>query len=207
MIANDSIVTAGVFLNCRGLFPFQVGPTKQGTTLGVVRIGGHREDGETGWQCAAREALEEAAVQALPVTPPATYWYDASAEPELAPRDWPLADDAVPILVGVRETSRLLAPIYLAYTEDRPVPSAEARALLLLSPADIAALVNRPPTLEQFIASGGKAIIKQDIPMHVRLEPFPQVRMLHALLQKHPEIALPHENKQRKDAASCELEG
>ncbi|CAG7648579.1 hypothetical protein PAESOLCIP111_05631 [Paenibacillus solanacearum] len=207
MIASDSIVTAGVFLNCRGLFPFQVGPTKQGTTLGVVRIGGHREDGETGWQCAAREALEEAAVQALPVTPPATYWYDASAEPELAPRDWLLVDDAVPILVGIRESSRLLAPIYLAYTEDTPVPSAEAKALLLLSPADIAALIDRPQTLEQFIASGGKALIKQDIPMHLPLEPFPQVRMLHTLLQKHPDIALPRENKQRTDGSGCEPNG
>ncbi|CAG7644367.1 NUDIX domain-containing protein [Paenibacillus allorhizosphaerae] len=190
MISSDSIVTAGVFIQCRGLFPFQVGPTKAGTTLGVVRIGGHREHGETGWQCAAREAFEEAAVRVFPIKPPATYWYEASSEPELTLGDWP-SDDVVPILVGMRQTSRQLTPIYLACSEDKPVPSTEAKALLLLSPGDIAAMVGSPPTLEQFMESGGQAVIKEDIPRHLRLEPFPQLRMLNALLQKHPEIALP----------------
>ncbi len=37
------IVTAVVHVNNKGRFPFQVGPTKIGEALGVMRLGGHRE--------------------------------------------------------------------------------------------------------------------------------------------------------------------
>ena len=64
---NSKILTAGVFVNINGYFPFQVGPTKSGTALGFVRIGGHRENGETGLQCASREAFEEASIAITPI--------------------------------------------------------------------------------------------------------------------------------------------
>ncbi|MDF2660934.1 MAG: hypothetical protein K0Q94_3725 [Paenibacillus sp.] len=35
-ILSSNIVTAGVYVNIDGYFPFQVGPTKSGTSLGVV---------------------------------------------------------------------------------------------------------------------------------------------------------------------------
>ncbi len=72
----ENVITAGVYVNITGLFPFQIGPTKSGTTLGVVRLGGHKDSGETGWECAAREAYEEATLRLTPIKPPATYWYD-----------------------------------------------------------------------------------------------------------------------------------
>lgn len=110
---NENVVTAGVYVKTNGLFPFQVGPTKSGTTLGVVRLGGHRENGETGWECASREAFEEATLRLTPIKPPATYWYEASDNPELIIGGWQ-EGDIEPILVGKRLGSNQITPIYLA---------------------------------------------------------------------------------------------
>lgn len=45
---NDlEFVTAGVWVRMGNRFPFEVGPDKTGKSLGVVRVGGHIETGET----------------------------------------------------------------------------------------------------------------------------------------------------------------
>ncbi|WP_143522580.1 NUDIX domain-containing protein, partial [Pseudomonas sp. 2822-17] len=57
-----------------GLFIFQVGPTKDGEKLGVVRLGGHIEDNETALDAAKREVFEEAKVEITPFNPMATFY-------------------------------------------------------------------------------------------------------------------------------------
>ncbi|MDF2714368.1 MAG: hydrolase [Paenibacillus sp.] len=187
MNLNETVVTAGVYVNINGQFPFQVGPTKAGTALGVVRLGGHREQGETGWQCASREAFEEASLRITPIRPPATYWYEASGNPELSIGGWQQGD-VEPILVGKRVESNQITPIYLAYSKDSLVPSAETKGLLLLSPADVANLVSAPITLGQYLESGGRAVFGDTLPLHLPLEPFPHLRLLDVLIKRHPEI-------------------
>ncbi|CAN7343496.1 NUDIX domain-containing protein [Paenibacillus sp. LjRoot153] len=186
---NDRIVTAGVYVNVHGLFPFQVGPTKSGSTLGVIRLGGHREHDESGWECAEREAFEEAMIRIKPITPPATYWLDATADSELKLGVWQ-EGDVKPILVGKRQESNQITPIYLAYSNDNPTPANEAKALLLLSPPDIEKIVTSTITLGQYLESGGKAVFKESLPLNLVLEPFPHLRLLKMLLEKHPEIRL-----------------
>lgn len=187
MNLNENVVTAGVYVNINGLFPFQVGPTKAGTALGVVRLGGHRERDETGWQCASREAFEEAALHVVPVKPPATYWYEASDEPELSVGGWQ-EGDVEPILVGKRTPGNQITPVYLATSHDSPIPSAETKGILLLSPADIANIVSAPMTLGQYLESGGRAVFGDALPLHFPLEPFPHLRLLDILIKRHPEI-------------------
>lgn len=187
MDINDNIITAGVFVNINGLFPFQVGPTKSGTTLGVVRLGGHRDIGETGWECASREAYEEATLRLTPIKPPATYWFEASDNPKLIPGGWQ-EGDIEPILVGKRMDNNQITPIYLAISQDVPMPAAETKGLLLLNQSDIVKIVTNEITLGKYLESGGKAMFNETLPLHFILEPFPHLRLLATLISKHPEL-------------------
>ena len=69
----QTVVTASAWVLQGDVFPFMVGPDHTGEYLGVVRLGGHIEPGEAPWQCAAREAQEEAGLHLKAIVPPATY--------------------------------------------------------------------------------------------------------------------------------------
>ncbi|MBD3918416.1 NUDIX domain-containing protein [Paenibacillus sp. PR3] len=165
-----------------------MGPTKKGTTLGVVRLGGRRENGETGWECASREVFEEASIALTALKPPATYWFESSDQPSLKKIGWQV-DDVQPILVGKRKDSRYVTPIYLAYSHDTPRPAAETKGLLLLTPTEIATITSGNLSLGHFLENGGKAIVEHNLPLNLPLEPYPHLRLVHTLLKIHPEIA------------------
>jgi 8-oxo-dGTP pyrophosphatase MutT (NUDIX family) len=186
------VVTAGAYLVLDGRFPFMVGPTARGDALGVVRLGGHRERGEAPWDCAAREVREEAGLTIRHVAPPQTYWFEDGAEPDaLVPGDWPVAECGVAPLLAIRKgvgVARRLMPMYLARAAGNPIPLAETRGLLLLSPAEVCSLIATPPTLDQFVRAGGCAILRDTLPAHLPLEPFLPLRLLAALLARHPDL-------------------
>ena len=189
------VVTAGAYVAIHGLVPFVVGPTKAGDRLGVVRPGGHREPEESGWECAAREVLEEASLHIDPLLPPATYWI-TSGEPARLPQkgEWPVESDAQPgfppLLVARRpgDDGGPFSLMYLACSDETPVPAAEAQGLLLLDRADIARLTSQPVTLRYYLETGGRAIFRDTPPLDLPLEPFPQLRWLAMLLDLHPDL-------------------
>ena len=189
MDLKQKIVTSGVYASVKGRFIFQIGPTKVGDTLGVVRIGGHREIDETGWECARREALEEASIQVIPVTPPNTYWTEIENYSELKLGKWSSDSDGQvkPIVVTIRSED-YITPLYLGYTLGEPVPTREAKALILLSPLDVCLIVTKKVTLKQYINNGGTVIFREELPQHLLLEPFVHLKILCQLLQMHPEI-------------------
>jgi hypothetical protein len=65
----------------------------------------------------------------------------------------------------------------------------EAKGILILSPEDIGRINSNRITLGQYLESGGKAMFREDLPLHLLLEPFPHLRLLETLIQKHPQIA------------------
>jgi len=62
---DKNVRTSGAYVIYKNLFVFQVGPTNKGDTLGVVRLGGHKEDEETAVETAKREVREEATIDIL----------------------------------------------------------------------------------------------------------------------------------------------
>src|SRR4030095_14341858 len=114
----------------------------------IVRLGGHREGQETGWQCAVREVYEEANVPIQPLLSQTTYLSDWDHMEELQEIQWQqkIEQEPVPILVVTycREENIHLSLMYLAYTQGFPIPSSEVKGLLLLKEEEIHRLCHEP---------------------------------------------------------------
>jgi 8-oxo-dGTP pyrophosphatase MutT (NUDIX family) len=189
MHLSDAVVTAGAYALLEGRFPFVLGPTPCGDRLAVIRLGGHREAGETPWQCVVREALEEAGLMLRPCRPPTTYWVDARHDRLDSRLDWRPSkpDEPQPLLFRVGEDGRVSA-MYLALAEGKPEPRGEVRALLLLTPEEVRRVAVSPLTLAQLRAAGGVVLARDRLPEHLPLEPFPQIRLLAQALALHPDL-------------------
>jgi 8-oxo-dGTP pyrophosphatase MutT (NUDIX family) len=187
------VATAGAYVVLPGSrVPFMVGPTRAGDALGVVRLGGHREPGETSLACAAREVWEEASLRIEPVRPPATYQVEVGAG-EFSLGDWPrrlLAGPVPPVLVSRRQGDALgrLSVMYLARSEDEPVPAAETRGLLLLDGAWVARLAAGGVTLREYLGQGGRAVLREELPPDLPLVGLGQLQWLAWLLERHPDL-------------------
>lgn len=191
--AIERVMTAGAYVWLDGKTPFMVGPTPDGNRLAVVRLGGHREDGESPWQCAAREVWEEAGITVVPVPPPASHWLSPIDNlGTLQPGMWPSKPgvDVAPVLVVENHQlpSCPLSVMYLARAESPPTPTGEISALLLLRARDIQRIVQGELTLDDYLALGGQAIMRVPQPHHLLLEPFLQLRVLARLLETYPDL-------------------
>jgi hypothetical protein len=181
---NQNVRTAGAYVLYRGLFIFQVGPTKEADQLGVVRLGGHKEFEETALETARREVFEEASMKITPINSSITYHISEwGNNPSIIRLD----EEIAPILVKGNEQESL-SIMYLSYSENEPNPSSETNGLLLLTPQDIHLICNYKITLNDFIKQNGKAIIKGNINRDLFLTPFPQLLFLSKLLREHPDL-------------------
>lgn len=167
-----------------GRFPFQVGPDARNEKLGVVRLGGNIELGESPWVAARREAMEEATLRIDHILPPATY--ELTPDDRIHQASWPESRGGPqPFLFG---SGRFIG--FLAKSTDQPVPSSEARGLLLLSVTDIESLCSRTLTLATYLDEGRPATFNPKLPeidTDMTLDPRGP-RVLKRLLDIHPEI-------------------
>jgi hypothetical protein len=88
------------------------------------------------------------------------------------------ADEVAPF-VAIANPDGTVTPMYLGVSPDEPIPSAEAKGLLLLRPDEIHRLVESRRTLGEYLASGGSARVCEPLPHTLVLEPFRQLRLLH----------------------------
>lgn len=67
---QKSVRTAGAYVLLKNMtIPFVIGPTKDHQALAVIRLGGHRENNESAWQCAEREVYEESQLRISHLVP------------------------------------------------------------------------------------------------------------------------------------------
>lgn len=192
-IRNARINTAGAYVCLRGFYLFAIGINPHHGNIPVVRLGGHREEQETGWQCAAREVYEEANLHIQPLPPQRTYLSVGDhLNTELQKIEWQnkTGQEPVPCLVVShrRERDIILSLMYLAHTEEMPTPSSEVKGLLFLTREEIHRLCRGPQTLEQFLDSGGFAIMNAAFDKTLVLEPFLQLRLLSRILRMDPDL-------------------
>ena len=192
-IQNATINTVGAYVCINGLYPFAIGIQPHNGRIPVVRLGGHREEHETGWQCAVREVYEEANLQIEPLLPQTTYLSDWDhIETELQEIQWQhkIEQESIPILVVTYrgEDKMHLSLMYLAHAKGLPTPSSEVKGLLLLKKEEIHSLCQEPLTLEQYLSRGGKAILNAEFDTRLVLEPFAQLRLLSRILSVQSKI-------------------
>lgn len=186
-IQNARVNTAGAYVRLDGCYPFAMGSKLHDGHIPVIRLGGHREGQETGWQCAAREVYEEAKLRIEPLPAQTTYLSDGDhLEAELQEVHWPRKHQQgpAPLLVVVyhRADKISLSLMYLAHAEGLPTPSSEVKGILLLNPEEIHRLCRQPVTLEQYLDRGGKAVLNAEFSPKLLLEPFAQLRLLSRIL-------------------------
>lgn len=177
------VTTAGLILRNHDRFVFQVGLTGQRDALGIVRLGGHVEAGETPAECAVREALEEGSTRASIVSPPGTFRYDADSEAVLSPSGWPGEAPASLLLATMSGASAGdLSVTYLAESTDDPSPSAETQGLIFLSAGDVLWLTSTQVSLAEFIDAEGTVVAATELPPSMTLRPHGQLRALAVLV-------------------------
>ena len=189
---SSRINTAGAYVCLNGLYLFTIGIKPHNGQIPVVRLGGHREENETGWQCAAREVFEEANLQIKSLSPQTTYLCDwDNIEAELSRIQWQHEAEPEPapflVITDRRDEITTLSLMYLAHAEGIPAPSSKIKGLLLLDEVQIHRLCQEPMTLEQYVNNGGKVILKEGFDVSSVLEPFAQLRLLSRILKVQPE--------------------
>ncbi|HYF79775.1 MAG TPA: NUDIX domain-containing protein [Symbiobacteriaceae bacterium] len=176
------IVTVGTYILVDGHFVFAFGPhSERPGRLAVVRVGGHREDGETPWACAVREAMEETGLSIRPLPVGETLRWGRAAG-TLEPTETQLGDPR-PLLILPREDGPG-APVnvmYLVQADGVPAPL-NVQGLLLLTPKEVLGLCHQPATLRTFLAGGGQALMRDPFPIDWALEPALQLQLLARLL-------------------------
>ena len=184
---DEQIKTAGAYVLLNGQFLFTLGWIPHNGNYPVVRLGGHREANETGWECAAREVAEEAGIQIRPVLPDRTYLVLAD-NPDLTPKEipWPqeIPGEVNPYLVAAYdiETEPRLSLMYLAESNETPAPCTEVKGLLFLDEQNIQQICHEKITLGEYLKAGGRAIFSEPFDEERCLEPFIQLRILSRLL-------------------------
>ncbi len=201
-IQSARINTAGAYVWFDGLFLFAIGIQPHNGNIPVVRLGGHREDHETGWQCAVREVNEESGLKIAPIVHHRTYlsdWEHPGSEPQEIKWEQKNKKEPDPLLVvSHRLQDQIhLSLMYLAHAEGIPVPSSEVKGLLLLEREAIHRLCREQITLEQYLCEGGKAILNAEFDTQLVLEPFAQLRLLSRILNMDSELTTGFKNLHR----------
>jgi 8-oxo-dGTP pyrophosphatase MutT (NUDIX family) len=174
----------------------------EGTALRVGGVGGGQEPGETIWECAAREALEEVGCEVELIRSPRTYLREtpdgvlrqARCRDEVAPLlfEWAERSDPAPYAPGLPAGSRLYGAMFFGRPASPDLRPADVDGLLLM-PSTLWRLVDREATIRETVEAGATLIERERIEPDLRLWSYPQesMRAVCELATRSPELLAP----------------
>jgi hypothetical protein len=157
----------------------------EGSALRVGGVGGGQEAGETIWECAAREALEEIGCEVKLMNAPRTYLREnggalrrTRCRDEVAPLlfEWsPNKTPDKPYAPGLPKGPLLYGAMFLAQPKGTIRPG-DVEGLLLISPAMWSLIVDQA-TLGELTEAGATLIKRELLDPDLRLWSFPEESM------------------------------
>jgi 8-oxo-dGTP pyrophosphatase MutT (NUDIX family) len=174
----------------------------EGSHVRVGGVGGGQEPGETIWDCARREAMEEVGCEVKLVRSPRTYLRQlpdgdlrpARCRDELAPLlfEWADRADPAPYAAGLPAGPRLYGAIFLARAAARELRPVDVEGLLLLATSDWS-LIDRGATVRDARDAGVSIVERAPIAPELRLWSYPEesMRAVAELAVRDPDVLVP----------------
>ena len=97
-------------------------------------------------------------------------------------------EGARPRIVGRPDVIQRVTVMFLATSDDAPVPSMETHALILLRRQDVLRPYSEAVTLEAYQAPEGTVLLGQPMDPHPPLKPLGQLLMLARILESYPTV-------------------
>lgn len=184
----NTLKTVGAFIRYEDTLVFMIGPDSSGEKLGIVRLGGHVEQGESLLQALEREIKEEGSIKVKLLDSPCTLykniWEDSDYFDITDLINW----NVKPLVIKKDKLSS--TAVFLSYTEEEPKPSSEAYGLVFLKDKDIINICSNRLTLRDFIDGGGKFIRQKEINYDMEIYAGVHLSFLYNLLEDKNEVAV-----------------
>ncbi|ERI92221.1 hydrolase, NUDIX family [Clostridiales bacterium oral taxon 876 str. F0540] len=184
----STLKTVGAFIRYEDTLVFMVGPDSSGKKLGIVRLGGHVEQGESLQQALEREIKEEGSIKVKLIDSPCTLYKNSWDDSDY----FDIADlinwNIKPLVIKKDKLSS--TAVFLSYTYEEPKPSSEAYGLVFLKYKDIINICSNKLTLRDFINDGGKFIKQKEIDYDMEICAGVHLSFLYKLLEDKNEVAI-----------------
>ncbi|MDF2700082.1 MAG: mismatch repair protein MutT [Haloplasmataceae bacterium] len=158
----NSFKTVGTLILYHDTLAFMIGPDKTGEKLGIVRFGGHIEDGESLLQALNREIYEDCSISVNLINSPLSFYKKDWNDNELINVTKEINFEMQPFLL--KGDNNRLSALFLSKTDIEPIPSSETNGIIFLTKQNIIDICNKKITcLSEFIKMGGKLVQQNKI--------------------------------------------
>lgn len=172
--------TVGAIAIYDGRLAFMVGPNKAGNELGIVRFGGHIEEGEYYLDALQRELMEEISISGNIIDSVKTYHirnWDDKVDIEIE------FDGGSPRPFFVKGDEIITTAVFIVELREKPIPSSETHGIIYLNKEQIVDICNNKMTLNDFIKGSGIVDMQKKVNYNLQLKAGIHLQLIYDMLK------------------------